>query len=136
MERKAPIIGVTPLWDAEKNSVWMLPGYMEGIQAAGGIPVILPLGADTPSARQLTALCDGILFTGGQDVGACPQRDTLEKLVFEAASHEVTLSGSLQALLGKDTLAVNTLHHQAVKQLAPGLTPMAIFRAFVDACRH
>ena len=32
-----PIIGVMPLWDDEKNSMWMLPGYFEGISQAGGI---------------------------------------------------------------------------------------------------
>jgi len=26
-----PIIGVTPLWDEEKNSYWMLPGYLEDL---------------------------------------------------------------------------------------------------------
>ena len=36
-----PIIGVTPLWDEEKNSYWMLPGYLEGVKEAGAIPVIL-----------------------------------------------------------------------------------------------
>ena len=29
-----PIIGVMPLWDDEKNSIWMLPGYMDGIKQA------------------------------------------------------------------------------------------------------
>ena len=32
-----PIIGVIPLWDDEKDSIWMLPGYMDGISEAGGI---------------------------------------------------------------------------------------------------
>ena len=33
------IVGVMPLWDDEKDSIWMLPGYMEGVLQAGGIPV-------------------------------------------------------------------------------------------------
>ena len=28
---KKPMIGVTPLWDAERQSVWMLPDYLDGI---------------------------------------------------------------------------------------------------------
>lgn len=28
---KSPIIGVTPLWDAECKNVWMLPDYLDGI---------------------------------------------------------------------------------------------------------
>ena len=35
-----PIIGVMPLWDEDKGSLWMLPGYLDGIRGAGGLPVI------------------------------------------------------------------------------------------------
>jgi putative glutamine amidotransferase len=38
MER--PIIGVIPLWDEKKDSIWMLPGYMRGLEEAGAAPVI------------------------------------------------------------------------------------------------
>ena len=31
-----PLIGVMPLWDEGKKSIWMLPGYLEGIREAGG----------------------------------------------------------------------------------------------------
>ena len=41
-------------------------------------------------------------------------------------THQVSISGELQSLLGKDILDVNTLHHQAVKDLGNGLTPMAV----------
>ena len=34
-----PLIGVMPLWDEGKKSIWMLPGYLEGIREAGGDPV-------------------------------------------------------------------------------------------------
>lgn len=43
VEYMKPIVGVIPLWDDEKDSIWMLPGYMEGIREAGAIPIILPL---------------------------------------------------------------------------------------------
>ena len=57
-----------PLWDDEKESLWMLPGYMEGIREAGGIPIMLPLTADEEELKQLMDMTDGILFTGGHDV--------------------------------------------------------------------
>lgn len=41
-----PIIGVVPLVDEAKNSLWMLPGYMEGVEKAGGVPVMLPLTSE------------------------------------------------------------------------------------------
>lgn len=28
-----PLIGLIPLLDAERDSLWMLPGYMEGMAA-------------------------------------------------------------------------------------------------------
>lgn len=50
-----------------------------------------------------------------------------DDLGYTRPAHQVTLvEGSpLHTLLGRDTLGVNTLHHQAVKDLAPGLAPMA-----------
>lgn len=185
---KSPIIGVTPLWDAERRSVWMLPDYLDGIKAAGGLPIVLPLEMTEKDADQIVATCDGFLFTGGQDVApelygtkdatgtvvSSPERDKLETLLLEKAlqadkpilgicrgfqflnaflggtlwqdlplqhpseivhkqgkpyevpTHQVTLSGDLKTLLGKETLEVNTLHHQAVKDLSGDLVPMAV----------
>ena len=66
------IIGVTPLYDAEKDSLWMVPGYLDGIMQAGAVPIVLPLTHDVKQLRALFDCVDGILFTGGQDVNpAC-----------------------------------------------------------------
>lgn len=95
MERK-PLVGLMPLWDDEKQSIWMLPGYEEGILAAGGIPVVLPLCEDAGVLEQLLPAFDGFLFTGGHDVNPeyygsaadpasgpfCPARDAMEEQVF------------------------------------------------------
>ena len=185
---KAPLIGVTPLWDAERQSVWMLPDYLDGIKSAGGIPVVLPIAMSEADAERIVESFDGFLFTGGQDVSpslygtedatgtivSSPERDKEETLLLQKAleadkpvlgicrglqfinvflggtlwqdlpsqhpsaivhrqgkpygvpSHQVCISGELQSLLGKDILDVNTLHHQAVKDLGNGLTPMAV----------
>ena len=183
MERK-PIIGVTPLWDAERKSVWMLPDYLDGIKTVGGLPIILPLEMEEKDADRIVETCDGFLFTGGQDIGSCPERDNLETLLlskalqsdkailgicrglqfinvflggtlwqdlpsqhpsaithrqsktYDAPTHKVVLNESLETLLGKDILDVNTLHHQAIKELGNGLTPMAIAPdAIIEAAR-
>ena len=171
---KIPLIGVTPLWDNKLQSVWMLSEYMYAIRIAGGIPVVLPLKADKAEIRQMVSTFDGFLFTGGQDVNACPERWALESALLETVldadkpvfgicrglqfinaalggtlwqdlpserpselvhrqgkpydnpTHTVSLFGPLQELLGKAEIPVNTLHHQAVKDLAPGLEIMAI----------
>lgn len=94
-----PIIGVMPLWDDEKESLWMLPGYLDGITDAGGIPVIFPFSADEQELDRLMGLCSGFLFTGGHDVSpeiygetpltglvaACRKRDEMETLVLQKA---------------------------------------------------
>ena len=63
-----PLIGVTPLLDTKLDSYWMLPDYMQGIQRAGGMPVMLPFQHDPESIDQMVALCDGFVFTGGEDI--------------------------------------------------------------------
>ena len=65
---RKPIVGVMPLWDDEKESLWMLPGYFDGITVNGGIPIMLPLYEDKGDLEQAAELCDGFLFTGGHDV--------------------------------------------------------------------
>lgn len=63
-----PLIGVLPLVDIGRDSYWMLPGYMKGIEQAGGIPVMLPLTGEKSDIAQIAKMADGFLFTGGQDV--------------------------------------------------------------------
>ena len=46
----------------------MPPGYLEGVQEASTIPIILPLATDRADIAQLVDLCNGFLFAGGQDV--------------------------------------------------------------------
>ena len=91
------LIGVMPLWDDEKESIWMLPGYLDGIQKAGGIPIVLPLSSDEGDLEHLVKMCDGFLFTGGHDVSpalyqekllnksvvCCSRRDAMEKIVLQ-----------------------------------------------------
>ena len=87
-----PVIGIVPLFDDEKQSLWMLPGYMKVIEKAGGLPIMLPLTIDEGELVQAYSLCDGILFTGGHDVNpavygqekkdtcgqTCEERDIME----------------------------------------------------------
>lgn len=63
-----PIILVTPLFDEERESLWMISAYLELVDAAGGIPVIPSFQGGKAEVNRLVSLCDGILFTGGPDV--------------------------------------------------------------------
>lgn len=105
---KKPLIGVIPLVDNERKSLWMIPGYMDGIITAGGIPTILPLTEDDEILNKLFELYDGFLFTGGQDVSPklygeksifpindyCEKRDTMEgKILNMAIAHDKPILG-------------------------------------------
>ena len=102
-----PIIGVMPLWDDDKESMWMLPGYFDGIKQAGGIPIMFPFTSDDQEIDQLMGMCNGILFTGGHDVSpslygeealscvsCCEARDSMETLVLQKVI-ETQLSAAL-----------------------------------------
>lgn len=65
---KKPLIAVLPLYDSLKKSIWMYPGYPEGIAAAGGIPVILSLMTKDEDIEAIAERLDGFIFSGGQDV--------------------------------------------------------------------
>lgn len=62
------VIGLIPLYDDEKDSYWMLPGYMKVIERCGAFPVMLPLTDDQEELDTVFNICSGLLFTGGHDV--------------------------------------------------------------------
>ena len=68
MFKDRPIIGVMPLYDKERDSYWMLPGYMKSLEEAGAIPLMLPLTENPAELDYFLETCDGFLLTGGQDV--------------------------------------------------------------------
>ena len=92
-------IGVIPLIDYGRNSYWMIPGYLNGLQTVGALPIILPVINKTSAIQAVMEMCDGFLFTGGQDVapalyhseksplcGECsPERDKMEMLILDEA---------------------------------------------------
>lgn len=185
-----PLIGVTPLFDRERDSYWMLPGYFLALESVGAVPVMLPLTDDEEALSRLVDALDGFLIAGGQDVSpalygeetkpicaeTCPERDAMEskllRLLWDAdkpvfgicrglqilnahlggtlyqdlitehpsdvnhrmaapydrAEHPVTLlkDAPLHSLLCADSIGVNSCHHQAIKALAPRLSPMAV----------
>ena len=183
-----PIIGVTPAFDQETNSLRLITTYTDSILAAGGMPMLLPPTEDGEVLARYLSACDGFLLSGGVDIHPSlygetplncgpfsPVRDTFETALLPLllASGKpilaicrgmqmlnVSLGGSLyrdidtQCVLGvshrmpvpsdktchsvtpvSDTLlaalcgnapfAVNSYHHQAIKQPGQGLAVAA-----------
>lgn len=102
-QSKRPIIGLLPLVDTEKESYWMLPGYMEGIIQAGGLPVMLPLSDNPQLINQLAETADGFLFTGGHDVSP----ELYGEKPIAQCGESVLLRDNMEKLLLKKTLELN-----------------------------
>lgn len=129
--KNKPIIGVLPLWDDEKECYWMLPGYMDGITAAGGIPVMLPMTSDIEVIRQISKKFDGFLFTGGQDVSpyiygseklfdnvvCCNERDKMEtSLLNEVLQQDKAILGICRGIQFINAALGGTLYQDLPKQ--------------------
>lgn len=94
-----PVIGIIPLYDDDKESYWMLPGYMLALEQCGAIPLMMPLTLDQEILDYFTGICDGILLPGGHDVDPdiygedpieecgtlCKRKDVMEGIVLETA---------------------------------------------------
>ena len=65
---RKPIIGLTPSVDEEHHRCVVQPGYLESVEKAGGLGLMLPLTDREEDIAQFVELCDGFLFVGGPDI--------------------------------------------------------------------
>lgn len=198
MTHKPPLIGCTTYHKvADQNPpieiYGLMPSYVRAIQAAGGIPILIPLGLNQAELHAIFDRIDGLLLPGGGDIDPVnyrgdsqnptlrdidEQRDWIEiELVRQAVAQEkpvlaicrglqifnVALGGTLwedvqsqmpQAIIHdyfhrdtRDYLAhpieiragsrlhqtlqtnsvrVNSLHHQGIRDLAPPLVASGV----------
>ena len=130
---RKPIIGLIPLVDEGRDSFWMLPGYMNGIAAAGGIGVMLPLTDEKAALEEILERFDGFLFTGGHDVDPviygqektalcgdlCPGRDAMEQqLLTMALEKGKPVFGICRGLQLMNAVLGGTLYQDLVKQFS------------------
>ena len=94
---RRPVIGITGALERARYRVWdeevvlMDRHYVEQVQAAGGVAVILPPD-DVPD--QVLEFVDGIILTGGGDIGEEAVRDDFElELARLAMERDVPLLG-------------------------------------------
>lgn len=97
-----PIIGLTSSSSTNESGSPVCQvgqAYVDAIQKAGGIPLVIPLGIDQVQIKALLSRLDGLLLTGGGDIdprtfkgaphpnvyGISPKRDALEFFLLEAA---------------------------------------------------
>lgn len=169
----------------------LMPSYVEAVEAAGGAPVLIPLGLDETTLQTILSQLDGLILTGGGDIApefygsdktdsvydVDQDRDRVEMFLAREAvaqqkpvlaicrghqmlnvalggtlyedvrdslpgavkhdyfgemprnhqAHEVMIDpqSKLAATLGRTMIEVNSLHHQGIKDIAPGLSATA-----------
>lgn len=65
---KKPIIGLTAAYDQEKQTFRLGTEYFRSVQAAGGLPLLLPITPNEALWQPYLANIDGFIFTGGCDI--------------------------------------------------------------------
>jgi putative glutamine amidotransferase len=97
-----PLIGITSNPTKNESGTLVIQlgqAYINAVQNAGGIPVIIPIGLDTTSQTSLLSRLDGLLLSGGGDIepklfngqphpkvtGVSPERDRMEVSLLEKA---------------------------------------------------
>lgn len=124
-------IGVCPLWDEKLKSQWMLPAYMQMLEAAGAVPVMMPLTTNPATLEPLLNCLDGFLLTGGQDVepvvygqarrAECGEsslvRDTMDRAIIEgAAARDKPLLGICRGIQILNAVCGGTLYQDLPTQ--------------------
>lgn len=198
-----PLIGITPGYAGDRDRIYTARGYVEGVNNAGGLAVLLPLELENEMLEEVLDRFDGFLLAGGADIDAryfgeenrkfngeiSPHRDALEiklaKAVIERDKpllaicrgvqilnvalggtlyqdihfqikerellkhwqeapdwypvHDVKLSRDtkLRSFFRKESLGVNSFHHQAVKDAGKGLKITAASSdGIIEALEH
>lgn len=128
---RKPVIGVMPLVDEDRESIWMLPGYLDLITKAGGIPLILPLHISSTDYEEIIDHFNGFLFTGGHDVdpslygeekkeysgSSSQERDTMEKMIFQDAwTRDLPLFGICRGIQFFNVMRQGTLYQDLERE--------------------
>ena len=50
---KKPVIGITPSHNTDNDEISVRPTYLRAIEAAGGLPILLPLEVSAEDLKQI-----------------------------------------------------------------------------------
>lgn len=61
-----PIIGIVPSYDYENQQITLKKDYVDAVEAAGGIPIIVSMINSREYIKEFIDLCNGIIITGSR----------------------------------------------------------------------
>ena len=122
-----PRIGITTSLEDGRQTLDLR--YVQAVEAARGIPIIVPMLESAEAARDFAALLDGLIITGGPGItrgliGALPEdlppvdvrRDQCDELIYRAMAEKPFL-GICYGMQFANALAGGTIYGDAQRQL-------------------
>ncbi|NMB33342.1 MAG: type 1 glutamine amidotransferase [Clostridium sp.] len=70
MQKKIPLIGITPGFDYDENKIYINKGYCKALELSGAMPFVLPVTENEEIFAQMVEYLDGFLLSGCPDVDA------------------------------------------------------------------
>lgn len=123
-----PFIGISTGLDGERQTLDVR--YVRAVEAAGGIPIVLPIVERMETARAIAELLDGLVITGGPGItrgliGELPEdlpavderRDRSDELIFQAMLDRPIL-GICYGMQFANAMAGGTIYGDAQVQAA------------------
>ena len=122
-----PRIGITTSLEDGRQTLDLR--YVQAVEAASGLPMIVPMLESAAAAREFAALLDALIITGGPGItrgliGALPEdlppvdvrRDRSDELIFSAMAEKPFL-GICYGMQFANALAGGTIYADAQRQL-------------------
>ncbi len=138
-----PLIGLTTYRKtaAQANPIALyalMPSYVEAIIAAGGVPVLIPLGLDETALQTLLTRLDGLLFTGGGDIAGEHYGSANPGLIFDIDTDRdrVELFLARAAVASDKPLLAICRGHQILNVALGGSLYEDVLRLMPSAIKH
>lgn len=138
-----PLIGLTTYRKvaAQANPLPMMglmPTYIEAVAAAGGVPILIPLGLDETTLHALVARLDGLVLTGGGDIAGQYYNSEHTDFIFDVDTDRdrVELFLAREAVAQKKPLLAICRGHQMLNVALGGTLYEDVMEWMPGAIRH